>query len=284
MTKCTWPEPNLVITPSGIRRRLLSPREAIRNGWELFEKALCIVGFNLKRDVHGTWLGRLWLLLEPALHAGSYYFLIKFVFGVKGADTSFGFFYTAITFWRSNAVLVSGAPYFFISKGSHYIQHSLGLELAYLELFLQELLLLFLRFVILAMFLVISGVTPSWSWTAVVPIVLVQFTFTMSLVVWFSMIGAVVKDFGKLVGHLVWFWWYMSPGLYSAARIPMWAKPIYDLNPFATLIPATHQALLERMFPQHSWSLVWLWLASLVLLYTGWRMLNRTSYKLYKHL
>ncbi|HRK17677.1 MAG TPA: ABC transporter permease [Hyphomicrobiaceae bacterium] len=280
----TETRPQMRITPAGIERPALGIGQRIRIALEIIEKAYQIVRFNFKREAFGTWLGRLWLVIEPALQAGSYYFLIKFVFGLKGADTTFGFFFTAITFWRSHAVLVSSAPYFYLQRGSLYVQHNLGLGLAYTELVLQELILLVLRFAVLAVFLVVSGVSVGWSWLAIVPIAIVQFTFTLALVVWLSMAGTTIKDLGKIIGHVVWFWWYMSPGLYSAVRIPDWARPVYDLNPFAQIIPSLHQALLEGRMPDRWWGLLQVWAISLMLLWLGWKMLRQVSYRLTRYL
>jgi ABC-type polysaccharide/polyol phosphate export permease len=84
------------------------------------------------------------------------------------------------------------------------------------------------------------------------------------------------------VSHIVWLWWYMSPGLYGIDRIPAWARPFYELNPFAHLIPATHSILLKGEFPENWVSLLVIFVASGLFLAAGALFLKKNSYQLYR--
>jgi ABC-type polysaccharide/polyol phosphate export permease len=107
----------------------------------------------------------------------------------------------------------------------------------------------------------------------------------MAIYVWLSMLGVLVKDSGKFIGHIVWLWWYMSPGLYTISRIPDWAKVIYNLNPFAHLIPAYHSILLSGTLEIKSLlsiSIVFV-ISALVLLF-GLARLRRFSYSMAQYI
>ena len=275
--------PTIIITPQGIHnKRDLSSRMAgtIRE----LVKAYRLVVIDLRAQSFGLYLGHLWFIIEPALQAGAYYFLLRVVFRMEGADSTFAFFFIGITFWRSHAALITSSPYFLISKGYPYIEQGLGLLSAVLETLVSEILLLVARCAVLIVFLSTIGITPRWIWMLVPVVVVCQFLFSMALFLIVSVVGARYKDVGRLISHVVWLWWYLSPGLYSLGRIPDWAIIIYRANPFAYLIPSYHEMIL-----QGSWSgtnvigCVTIAAASVMALSLAYPLMYRFSYKLVHH-
>lgn len=211
--------------------------------------------------------------------AFAYYFLLSFVFRMQGADTTFAFFLVAIIFWRSHAMLTTSAPSFLSSKGYQYIDQGFGLNIAFLEFAAQELLLFFIRFLVLLSFLVLAGYSPHLSWLAGLYIGICMFCFTLALSIWLAILGMFFKDISKFVGHIVWLWWYLSPGLYSFGRIPEWAQPIFAINPFAYILPAAHSALLSYEFSYaHFFSNLLLATLSLAVMAIGWKLIKRLGY------
>lgn len=240
----------IVITPKGLRRGAMTWSRAPSLVLRSIQKAWQLSLLDIKQSSFGLYLGNAWLLLEPLLQAAAYYMLLTVIFNVSGADATFAFFFVGITFWRSHATLVTSAPYFLISKGHTYVEQGFGLPIAFMEALANELIMLGMRLVVLAAFLIIAGYEPQWTWLAVPVVVAIQFTFSMALHLWLSIVGAVFKDASRFVGHFVWLWWYMSPGLYSVRRIPDWALVVYNANPFAHLMPAYHSLLLDGVVPE----------------------------------
>lgn len=270
---------SLMITPAGETLQPVGVNRRIKQGIRDVVRAFHLIRLDLKQQVYGLTLGHLWLLLEPALMALAYYFLLSFVFRMQGADTTFAFFLVAIIFWRSHAMLTTSAPSFLSSKGYQYIDQGFGLNIAFLEFAAQELLLFSIRFLILLGFLVLAGYSPHLSWLAGLYIGICMFSFTLALSIWLAILGMFLKDIGKFVGHFVWLWWYLSPGLYSFGRIPEWAQPIFAINPFAYVLPAAHSALLSYEFSYaHLFSNLLLAALSLVAMTLGWRIIKRLGY------
>ncbi len=279
----TGTEPRIVITPEGMSEVMGIGSRTARLKRE-FVKAFRLVELDLKSQSFGLYLGNLWFLLEPALQAGAYYFLLTVVFRMQGADATFAFFFIGITFWRMHATIVTSGPYFLTSKGYSYIEQGLGLQPAILETLLFELILLALRLVVLGGFLIAIGHKPMFAWLLLIPVIAVQTLFSMSLFLGLAIVGAKLKDIGKLVGHAVWLWWYLSPGLYSLGRIPDWALVIYRLNPFAYLMPSYHELILQGTWSQTNMlgCLVVGVLSGLALM-VAYRQVFRFSYRLVHH-
>lgn len=275
---------SLVITPAGeklVARRLRSHADS---GLRDLMRAFHLIRLELKQQVFGLTLGHLWLLLEPALQAGAYYFLLTVVFGMRGADATFAFFFVAIVFWRSHAMLTTSSTSFLTSRGIQYIDQGFGLNIAFLEFAAQELALFAIRFVVLLAFLVVAGYEARVSWLAGLFFGACMFSFSLALAVWLAVVGAMLKDIGKFVGHFVWLWWYLSPGLYSFGRVPDWAQPVFALNPFTYILPAAHAAMLGPVLSAthflHNMVLAGISLAVLLL---GWRVMKHFGYGLARY-
>jgi len=273
-----------VVTPAGESISEVALRQRILDGLRDLIRAFHLIRLDLKQQVFGLSFGHLWHILEPALQAGAYYFLLTVVFGMRGSDSTFAFFLVAIVFWRSHALLTTSAPSFLVTKGHHYIDQGFGLNIAFLEFSAQELVLFCVRLSILLVFLMVAGYTPHVSWLAALFVGACMFCFTLSLAVWLAIIGTLFKDAAKFIGHFVWLWWYLSPGLYSISRIPQWAEPIFALNPFSYLIPAAHASLLHYEFSWVHWTACfWIAAISLVFMVLGWRVLRRFGYVLARY-
>jgi lipopolysaccharide transport system permease protein len=275
--------PTIVITSAGIRHRRSLGTLLSRTLLE-YVKAYRLVMIDFRAQSFGLYLGHLWFLLEPALQAGGYYFLLRVVFRMQGADATFAFFFIGITFWRSHATLVTGAPYFLVSKGYAYIEQGLGLLPAVLEKLISVVLLLAMRLAVLGCFLLAIGNAPKAAWIFIPAVIFVQFLFSMSLFLLLSIVGAKLRDIGRLVGHAVWLWWYLSPRLYSLGRIPDWALFIYQANPFAYLMPSYHEIILKGTWSTNNMlGCLIIGIFSLMLLvYANW-LVQRFSYRLVHH-
>jgi lipopolysaccharide transport system permease protein len=276
---------SIEITPRGIRRRYAGGMAGrLHSFWKNLHSVLHLVQLSLHQEVFGLSLGHLWHVLEPALQALAYFILITVVFRAAGHDTTFAFFFAGVTFWRSHSSLVCSGSSFLASRATQYIQSSLPLYVAYVELAVSEFVLFLVRFAMLCIFLVGAGIMPQITWPLGIAIVIIQFIFSMALNVWLSVFGAYFKDLGKFVGHIVWFWWYLSPGLYSLGRVPDWARPFYDLNPFAYLLPAINAVMLRGELPESGYALFNITVVSLLLLWAGGIVVRRTAYQLYRDL
>lgn len=269
----------LVVMEPGRIRHLEGDRGFSRLSEEL--RTVCSVSWiSLRASTFGTSLGALWIIIDPLLQALTYWILLTFILAVAGSDIQFSLFFSALTLWRSHAVLVTGASGLIGSFGTRYAIAGLPIRMAYMEFVMTEVFMLMIRLPIVLLFLTITGNTPQITWLLVIPICIVMLTFSSALAVWLSLAGNTVRDIGNFVGHFVWLWWFFSPGLYNISRIPDWFRPIYELNPFAHVFPALHAALLRgevSNFPQ----LGILFLGSLLFLWLGSWVVDRNRHALY---
>lgn len=226
-----------IITPQGQRTRGVSFAEQLRDAWHDAEVGWFLATKALKRDVFGLSFGSFWLVLDPLLFAGTYYVLLKYIFSVQGAGVSFATFFTAATFWRSHSAMLVGSASL-IPEAVRFAGSDVSLRVAYFEFLLSEFFNFLPRFGVLFLFLAIAGYQITGGHLYLAYLAVAQFAFSMAVSLWVSCAGGMFRDTQRLIGHAVWLWWYLSPGLYTINNIPDQLRPLYELNPFAHIMPA----------------------------------------------
>lgn len=266
------------ITAAGVKRSRRPPGELLTETTSNLRKVRFLVRGSLQREAFGTALGRIWILLEPAMQALMYYVLLRILLGVRGDAPTFVFIYSAITFWRSHAAVVGSSPMALASRGTEILQNNVSLQILYLEFLLTELTLFVMRFGVLMGFLLLGGIDPHWTWLLVPLVVLAQFAFTAACAVWLSMLGIFLPDVGKFWYIFVTLWWYLSPGLYTLSSIPDSLLWLYNLNPFAHIFPAMRNVLIDHQTPDFA-PLGLIFGASVVVTVVGGKLLGRLRYR-----
>lgn len=241
--------PITILTPKGSRTSFTPLREQVDAVVRDTRVAWFLATLNLRRDVFGLWLGKAWLVLEPLLQAGTYYVLLKYIFNLSGASVSFATFFTAATFWRSHATITIGACNLLVDSG-RFVGADISLRIPYLEFLFSEILNFLIRFAVLIVFLSASGYVVGGSYVYLLYIAIAQFAFSFCLGIWLSVLGGFFRDLSRVVGHVVWLWWFFSPGLYSIGQVPDEIRWLYDLNPFAHIMPAMIEAATNGLITE----------------------------------
>ena len=226
------------ITPRGIRRQRLSLAEHLSALWAQTDAVMFLIRHNLRQNTLGTVLGDLWMIIDPLLQAALYYFLIVVLFGVTGNDVVFVKIMVAVTFWRLHSKMLEGATTLFASRAEVIRQSGLSLNVIFFEFIGTRLGFFMFSVLTLLGVLLIGGHFPTLAWLWLIPVVLAQLLFSAALSVPLAGMCAAVRDLAPIVNVLVSIWWYVSPGLYSLDRIPERFRPLFELNPFAHILPA----------------------------------------------
>ena len=208
-----------------------------------------IVASEAKAKVFDRVLGQIWLLLEPLIMAALYYFITTVVFSYVGERRQFLFILTAVIFWRWFSRTIDGAPLSIVAYGSVLKQTRFPVILVVLAFMATEAFFFAMSFVVLIAFLAVYGHYPNLRY-AYLPIVLAaQCSVMLCLTIVFASIGTFVKDLGGILYAITGIWWYLSPGIYPVSKIPQDWLWVYMLNPFAHLLPAYRDILIDGARP-----------------------------------
>lgn len=208
-----------------------------------------IVSSEAKAKVFDKVLGQIWLLLEPIIMAALYYFITTVVFSYVGEQRQFLFILTSVVFWRWFSRTIDGAPLSIVAYGSVLKQTRFPVIMVVLAFMATEAFFFVMSSVVLLVFLAAYGHYPSLSYVYLPLVLAAQFSVMLFLTIVFASIGTFIKDLGGILYAVTGIWWYLSPGIYPVSKIPQDWLWIYMLNPFAHLLPAYRDILIDGTSP-----------------------------------
>jgi lipopolysaccharide transport system permease protein/teichoic acid transport system permease protein len=232
-----------------------------------------MVSTSLRTTYSGTFFGYLWWLLDPMLYSAVYILLLDVI--LKRGGPQFALFVTtSVLVWK------------FFSSGA---RNGIGTTQAKTQLMKQvafprsvlpvaaviaEAIRFGFGLLALGVFFALSGVYPDWTFAVVLLVTLVLFIFTLGLTYLLAAVNILFRDTYTLTAYVFQIWFYVSPGLYRLPLVPQNYKWLYNLNPFATILPAYHSLLLYHQMPDFA-ALGKVAAASLVLLAIGFLVFVR---------
>lgn len=115
-------------------------------------------------------------------------------------------------------------------------------------------------FSLFTVFLVASGTFPGWVYLALIPALLIQIVFAISLGIIVGILNVFFRDVGQFFSILLQFWFWFTPIVYPVTALPANVRELLSWNPMATLVTAYQTILLQHAMPD------WRSLASVALL------------------
>jgi len=256
---------------------------AFKNFQSEFAIVKYIIGTELRIKVFDKTLGYIFLFLEPLLMASVYYVLTMVVLGSKMGNFGFMDLYVAVVFWRWFSRTVDNAPALFNTYGTVLKQTNFSvysITIAYLGM---EFINLLLSMVVLVIFLGLFGFYPNPNYLLIPLIMLSQLSLMVFLTILASVGGAFLKDLQGILYAFVAIWFYMSPGIYPVGNIPEKYLWVYNLNPFAHILPAYRSILLRGETPDFD-VLGIMFLLFSVLAFIALKLLAKARYHFFSYL
>lgn len=237
------------ISPTGIKEPKRSWGE-VRSGLSTsLGRIGHIVESEIRAKVFDKVLGQLWVLLEPLIFAGLYYFVTAVVFSFTGEQRQFLSILTAVVFWRWFSRTIDGSPTCIVGYGSVLKQTHFPVIMVVLIFMATEAFFFVMSFLVLIVFLAFYGCYPNSAYLWLPLVLAAQISMMLFLTIVFSAIGTFIKDIAGILYALTGIWWYLSPGIYPVSKIPQDWLWLYLLNPFAHIIPAYRDILIDGSRP-----------------------------------
>ena len=122
--------------------------------------------------------------------------------------------------------------------------------------------------------LLISGIGISWHIVFLPIVVLIQYIFTLGIVLFVSSITVYIRDLEYFINVLIMLWFYLNPIVYSVDIIPDKYLPIFNLNPMLHILNGYRDILYYQHVPNLV-NLLILAMASLVIFIVGYRAFKK---------
>jgi ABC-type polysaccharide/polyol phosphate export permease len=105
--------------------------------------------------------------------------------------------------------------------------------------------------------LVLTGTRPSWSWLAILPVLLLQFVFIIGIGLCLAAVNVFVRDTALVLPNVLMLVLFSSPIFYPLSEFPKVLQGVMQFHPLQVIAEGYRQPLLYRAWPA-PWSLVYL--------------------------
>lgn len=204
-----------------------------------------LVTTDFKLRYQSSALGYLWSLLRPLLLFVILYFVfVKFLKVGSGVPHYPVYLLLGIVFWNYFGEVTNNGVGSIVGKGDLLRKMNFPKYVIPLAGSASALINLALNFVVITVFMIISGVTLSWSILLVPLIVLELFILALSLAFLLGSLYVKLRDVNYIWEVFMQGAFYATPIIYPISIIPHWAQALLILNPVAQIIQDARYALI----------------------------------------
>jgi lipopolysaccharide transport system permease protein len=203
---------------------------------------------DLKARYRGSALGLLWTLLNPLLHM-AIYVLIFSVYMRMDMERYAAFLLCGLLpwIWLSSSLLMGAGS--IVDGGSLLKKVFFPPQVLPTVTVMANFINFLLGIPLLFALLLLYGVKLGWGLLALPLIMAVQFGLTLGLTLTASAASVRYRDIPLILGHLLTFWFFLSPIIYPATRVPEQFRAFLSLNPFTSFVVAYQDVLLYNSAP-----------------------------------
>ena len=216
---------------------------------------------SVKREFQSKYrnsiLGILWAIINPLAMITVYTVIFSQVMQAKlaGIDNTFSYsiyLCSGIITWGLFSEIISKAQNIFIDNANLLKKISFPRLCLPIIVVLTALLNFLIIFSLFVIFLLITGNFPGWSLLAVLPVLIIQILFSISLGVFLGVLNVFFRDVGQLFSVVLQFWFWLTPIVYPITIIPEYLKPVMYFNPMFGLINSYQNVFVYGNIPEWS--------------------------------
>lgn len=225
------------------------------------------VSKEIRGKYKGSFLGVLWSFVNPLLMTLVY--AIVFPFLLKSTQPHYVTFiviaiipwtwFTYSIFSGTNTIVVNGG----IVKKVYFPREILPISIV-----TSGLVNFFISCIVIAIFLICSGIGFSWHIIFLPVIALIQYMLQLGIVMAASAIDVYIRDAEYIINFFVQMLFYATPVLYSIDMFPERFRWILRLNPMATIVESYRNIFYYHTIP-NLFLLGMVFVASLIIMLIG---------------
>lgn len=207
---------------------------------------------ELKANFKGTFLGFLWMLLDPLMMMLVYAFLVVVIFD-RGGPQFAVLLFTALISWNWFSKSITNSIKTFPSNGKLIQSISVPLTVFPVAKVLIGFITYLASLTALIPMLFYFDATLNLNLLWLPLIIIGQLIFTMGISLIFSVAGMYFADLSNIMQFTLKLLFYFSPALYSLNTMPekfAFVKPYYEIiNPFVALFESYKNVMIHGTAP-----------------------------------
>jgi len=209
---------------------------------------LYLVKSGLKAEHRNSYLGYFWWLLDPLLNIAVYYFLVVIILQ-RGGENYAVFLVIGLVVWRWISSSINTSANSILRYSSIINQVYLPKFIFPLSFTITQLVNFLFGTVVIALFLMIFGITPTWHIVYVPLIMIVTLAFLLAIGAVLGFFTVFIRDIDNLLSHIIRIFFYASPIIWEGGRLPPEYSLFVTLNPIAIIVESFRDALMYHQNP-----------------------------------
>ncbi len=233
---------------------------------------------NVKKEIRGkykgSFLGVLWSFVNPLLMTLVY--AIVFPFLLRSTTPHYvTYLVIGILPWNWFTTIVAQGTTTFLSNAGIIKKVYFPREILPISVVTSGLVNFLISLLIIALFLICSGIGFCWYIVFLPLIILIQYIFSLAVVFFTSAIDVYVRDSEYIINFLIQMVFYATPILYTLDMFPAKFQTLLKINPMVTIINSYRDVLFYQSLPH---------IKSLFIILAVCLLLLCITYKLFKKL
>jgi ABC-2 type transport system permease protein len=223
------------------------PREDLRRMVEL-TWTLAVTEFKLR--FYGSVLGYAWTLVRPFALFGVIYVVFSEIVHVgKGIPFYAAYVLVAMVLFQYCIGIVSMALPSLVGRENLLRKMRFPRIVIPLSVTLQATFDLVMTLTAVVIFVLVIGVTPTWGWLEMIPLIGVLTAFSTGLGLLLSVLYVRFRDMQPIWDVVAQMLFYASPVLYVASQIPQSYARLLSLSPIASVLNQMRHAMIDPSAP-----------------------------------
>lgn len=232
---------------------------------------------NIKKEIRGkykgSWLGVLWTFLNPLLMLAVYAFVFPYILRVN-VDNYTIFMIVALIPWNFFTTAIQSGTGSVVANGNILKKVYFPREIIPISITTSQLVNFLITCIIMAVFIIFSGVGFSVYALLFPLLVLIQYILILGLTFILSALTVFVRDIDHFVSVILMLGFYATPIVYQGEMLPKKFQIFLKLNPMAQLVEAYRSILYYHRMPDMTMLVIW-GLGSVALLVVGYLIFKK---------
>ena len=218
--------------------------------WQYREMIVSLVKRDLKSRYKGSFLGFLWMFLNPLFQLVVYTIVFSTIMRM-GIENFYLFLFVALVPWIFFSTCLSSGTTVIFGQQDMVKKIYFPREVLPLAFTLSQFVNMLLSFVIIFIVVFISGTKVTVQALLFLPLVMIsEFILALGISYLASSLNVFFRDLEHILSIISMAWMYLTPVLYPIDMIPENYLPIYFLNPMTPIIIAYRDILYYGRTPE----------------------------------
>lgn len=205
---------------------------------------------NIKVKYKDTWLGFIWVLVQPLATISILYFVFSHVIRLE-IDNFPLFLCAGVLPWTFFASALTEATSSILVNSNLVLKVNFPREILPVTYCLSNLFDFLFSLLVLAIIFVCMRITISpFACLWLLPVIIFQFLFVYGFSMILSILHVFYKDIGHLLSITLMFWFYLTPIFYAREQVPESFQLWYEWNPMTHFTSAYRAILFYGRSPE----------------------------------